>query len=172
VLQANPKSPNSSRPQSQTLREDKGVLTINKRSKHHPKPNKELIACILVDAALMTSASVCEKYNTSRTTLARYRKRLEFDSELAQLVTYKLEAIRPPPNMPTVQAVLNQAYQWLTNNIPKLHPSPEGVTAVAEAVKILRQQEMAERAISEYIKAVQEKHKPELLKQADAIGFN
>lgn len=146
--------------------------TANKRSKHHPKPNKELIACILVDTELMTSASVCEKYNTSRTTLARYRKRLEHDKELAQLVTYKLETMRPPPNMPTVQAVLNQAYQWLTSNIPKLHPSPENVTAVTEAVKMLRQQEMAERAITEYIKAIQEKHKPESPKQADALGFN
>ncbi len=124
------------------------------KAKTHPKPNLEQIAAILVDAELNTVSHVCKTHGITRTTLYRYRSRLKKDPELGRLVTTSLTACRPPVPVATAKAVVDAAYLWLRDNIPKLHPSPENVTAITAAVKTLRQQEMAERAMSEYITAL------------------
>lgn len=129
------------------------------RPKYHPVPDLERIAVILVDAEGTTSRDVCNKYEITHTTLSRYRKRLGKDPHLFQLVQEKLklvQAVLRPPEKPTALDVVNTAYQWLRDNIPRLHPSPENVHAVVGAAKILRQQDMAERAMTEYINALKQ----------------
>jgi hypothetical protein len=127
------------------------------RPKVYPVPDLDQIAAILVDAETTTSKEVCNKWNITRTTLSRYRQRVRKDTNLLQLVTQKLELLRNalrPPEKPTAMDVVDAAYDWLRTNIPKLHPSPENVHAVVGAAKILRQQDMAERAMTEYINAL------------------
>jgi GTPase involved in cell partitioning and DNA repair len=124
------------------------------KPKRSPKLNRHLIAAILVDAELNPRQDVCEDYGITRMALWRYQKRLQADQILGRLVTQKLEALRPAPPLPTSQEVIQAAYTWLKDNLPKLHPNAENVQAVVSAVKTLRQQEMAERAMTEYIAAL------------------
>lgn len=129
------------------------------RHKHFPRADLEQIAAILIDAETTTASEVVNKWNISHTTLSRYRKRLQTDMHLLGLVQEKLECLQVtlrPPEFPTALDVVNAAYQWLRDSIPKLHPSPENVHAVVGAAKILRQQDMAERAMTEYINALKQ----------------
>lgn len=88
------------------------------KAKHHPKPDLEKIAAILVDLELSTVRHVCQVHGITRTTLYRYRSRLKTDAELGRLVTASLKACRPPAPTPTAKAVVDAAYQWLRDNIP------------------------------------------------------
>jgi hypothetical protein len=125
------------------------------KAKNHPKPNLEQIAAILIDAELNTVRHVCQTHGITRTTLYRYRSRLKTDAELRRLVTASLTTLKPPAPVPTSQAVIFAAYSWLRDSIPKLHPNPENVIAVTSAVKMFRQAEMAEKAMTEYLTALQ-----------------
>jgi hypothetical protein len=139
-----------------------------KRPKTFPRADLDQIAAILVDAETTTAKDVCNKYGITDTTLSRYRKRLLTDSNLLELVGEKLKLLQvqlQPPTLPTALDVVNTAYEWLTSNIKKLHPSPENVHAVVGAVKILRQQDMAERAMTEYVNALKQQ---QLENSADA----
>lgn len=129
------------------------------RPKTYPVADLDQIAAILVDAETTTSKDVCNKYQITRTTLSRHRAKLKTDPELLQLVTEKLKMLQValrPPEQPNAIHVIDTVYKWLRDNIPKLHPSPENVHAVVGAAKILRQQDMAERAMSEYINALKQ----------------
>jgi hypothetical protein len=126
------------------------------KAKTHPKPNLEQIAAILVDDRLYSVKHTCAVHNVSRTTLSRYRNRLKTDQVLGELVTRQLERLKPPEIAPTAQAVIREAYRWLRESIPKLHPSPENTLAVTAAVKSLRQMEMAETAMTSYIDALKQ----------------
>lgn len=124
------------------------------KAKTHPKPNLEQIAAILVDAELNTVSHVCKTHGITRTTFYRYRSRLKTNAELRRVVTASLQTLQPPAPVPTAQAVVLAAYLWLRDNIPKLHPSPEAILAVATAVKTLKQTEMAEVGLNAYLEAI------------------
>lgn len=107
----------------------------------------ELAAAVLVEATLAGDKETAKKYGISPRSIERWRRRVEVDGKLAELVAVKKGAAERDwaDNLPTA---IRKAIDFLGGSMTKLDPKdPEAVRAAAGAMKLLTETAMARRLL-------------------------
>lgn len=129
-----------------------------------PSFDPDRAAAILLDAELLGATQAAKRWEVSEATISRYRKRLESDPNLQELVRRKKDGVELPApvvHVPTVQEVVGSVLAFLQRAATEgNHRDPEVIHAVMGGFKIVREVELAERSLSAYLDALASQSAP------------
>lgn len=111
-----------------------------------PAFNYDLAAAILVEAAFNGDQAASEHWGISIRSIQRYRAKLGKDKKLASSVADKKKVFegRWADN---ISPAITNGISYLTKAIQEIASTPEGIHAVAGAVKLLSEIEMTKRML-------------------------
>jgi hypothetical protein len=114
-------------------------------------------ASAVVDARLIGYAAACRKHKISRRTLQRYLKALSVDTQMAQAVALKLDAVKAqlePPTMPSATELLAELRWFFLKAARADFLTAEMVEALAAAYEKVGNADMGYRSLEVYLRYV------------------
>lgn len=103
----------------------------------NPKFDRDRAAKVLIDAAMMGDVKACEKWEITRQTLHNYRKRLEDDPDLLQVLTQQ-KTNQDKEWAAEIPTMLSAGIDFLKRAAQEADPRDSDVIhSIAGAVKIV-----------------------------------
>ena len=112
------------------------------------KPNADFVAQVVLDAIYDHDDRVAKRYGISKRTITNYRALVRDDDVYAAVFAHK-KKLREDDWVKDIPAAIAAGLEWLRNKLPSVEATPEGVHAVAGAVKLLAEVDLTNRVITD-----------------------